>query len=68
MTRPVDEALQGVLDEVTRRRLHRELARLLRIEQTMKWISEQRWAEDADLDEICNRADDALNWSGTDAG
>jgi hypothetical protein len=27
---------------------------------TLKWISEQRWNEDADLDDICTRAESAL--------
>ena len=31
-----------------------------RLRADMKWISEQRWNEDADLDEICTRADRAF--------
>lgn len=31
------------------------------LRRTLQWISEQRWNEDADLDDICTRADRALN-------
>lgn len=27
----------------------------------LRWVSEQRWSEDADLDDICTRADRALS-------
>lgn len=46
----------------------RELARQVdeleaeneRLRAELRWVSKQRWNEDADLDDICTRADRAL--------
>ena len=41
-------------------------AEIERLRAELKWISEQRWNEDADLDDICTRADRALQPQETD--
>jgi len=35
------------------------------LRETLSWIVAQRWNEDADLDEICTRAEKALSLEAT---
>ena len=48
-------AINGLIHSIERSESENE-----RLRAELKWVSEQRWNEDADLDDICTRMDRAL--------